>query len=88
MGPPFTAGGCRDVSPTVGDTHPHGRKRPVASARGRVGSVNSSVIRSLPVKFVGALIALVVAGIALYVVSVLSMYMIAWSVWIVQTIFG
>lgn len=47
-----------------------------------------SVLRSLPVKFVGAFIALIFAGIALYLIGVLSMYMIAWVVWIIQAIFG
>ena len=47
-----------------------------------------SVLRSLPVKFVGALVALVVAGVVLYLIGVLSMYMIAWVVWIIQAIFG
>jgi hypothetical protein len=49
---------------------------------------NSSVIRSLPVKFVGAFIALLIAGLALYLVGVLSMYAIAWTVWVVEAIFG
>jgi hypothetical protein len=50
--------------------------------------VNSSVIRSLPVRFVGALIALVLAGIVLYLIGVFSMYVVAWVVWIIQAIFG
>lgn len=45
-------------------------------------------MRSLPVKFVGALVALIVAGLVLYLIGVLSMYMIAWVVWIIQAIFG
>lgn len=45
-------------------------------------------MRSLPVKFVGALIALIIAGIVLYLIGVLSMYMIAWAVWLIQAIFG
>jgi len=45
-------------------------------------------MRSLPVKFVGALVALIIAGIVLYLIGVLSMYMIAWVVWIIQAIFG
>ena len=36
----------------------------------------------------GALVALVVAGVVLYLIGVLSMYMIAWVVWIIQAIFG
>ncbi|MBU6364436.1 MAG: hypothetical protein KGQ95_09485 [Acidobacteria bacterium] len=50
--------------------------------------MNSSVIRSLPVRFVGALIALVLAGIVLYLIGVFSMYVVAWVVWIIQAIFG
>lgn len=50
--------------------------------------MESSIIRSLPVKFVGALILLIIAGIALYLIGVLSMYAIAWVVWIIQAIFG
>ncbi|MBL6633023.1 MAG: hypothetical protein ISP32_01340 [Thermoleophilia bacterium] len=50
--------------------------------------METSIIRSLPVKFVGAFIALVIAGIVLYLVGVLSMYMIAWAVWLIQAIFG
>ena len=50
--------------------------------------MNSSVIRSLPVRFVGALIALVVAGVVLYLIGVFSMYVIAWVVWLIQAIFG
>lgn len=50
--------------------------------------METSIIRSLPVKFVGAFIALVIAGIVLYLIGVLSMYMIAWAVWLVQAIFG
>ena len=50
--------------------------------------MNSSVIRSLPVKFVGALVALIIAGVALYLFGVLNMYMVAWVVWIVEAIFG
>lgn len=45
-------------------------------------------MRSLPVKFVGALVALIIAGLVLYLIGVLSMYMIAWVVWIIQAIFG
>ena len=45
-------------------------------------------MRSLPVKFVGAFIALIIAGIVLYLIGVLSMYMIAWVVWPIQAIFG
>ncbi len=50
--------------------------------------MNSSVIRSLPVRFVGALVALILAGIVLYLIGVFSMYVIAWAVWIIQAIFG
>lgn len=50
--------------------------------------MNSSVIRSLPVRFVGALVALVIAGIVLYLIGVFSMYVIAWAVWLIQAIFG
>ncbi|MEO2058076.1 MAG: hypothetical protein ABGX38_04410 [Thermoleophilia bacterium] len=50
--------------------------------------MDTSVMRSLPVKFVGAFIALIGAGIALYLIGVLSMYMIAWVVWAIQAIFG
>ncbi len=50
--------------------------------------METSIIRSLPVKFVGAFIALVIAGIVLYLIGVLSMYMIAWVVWVIQAIFG
>lgn len=50
--------------------------------------MNSSVIRSLPVRFVGALIALVIAGIVLYLIGVFSMYVVAWVVWLIQAIFG
>lgn len=50
--------------------------------------METSIIRSLPVKFVGAFIALVIAGIVLYLIGVLSMYMIAWVVWLIQAIFG
>jgi hypothetical protein len=50
--------------------------------------VETSIIRSLPVKFVGAFIALVIAGLVLYLIGVLSMYMIAWAVWLIQAIFG
>jgi hypothetical protein len=53
-----------------------------------VHGVNSSVIRSLPVRFVGALVALLIAGIVLYLIGVISMYMIAWVVWVVEAIFG
>lgn len=49
---------------------------------------NTSIIRTLPFKFVGALIALIIAGIVLYLVGVLSMYAIAWVVWLVEAIFG
>ncbi len=50
--------------------------------------METSIIRSLPVKFVGAFIALVIAGLVLYLIGVLSMYMIAWAVWLIQAIFG
>ena len=50
--------------------------------------MNSSVIRSMPVRFVGALVALTIAGIVLYHIGVISMYMIAWVVWVVEAIFG
>jgi len=50
--------------------------------------VNNSIARSLPAKFVGALIALIGAGIVLYLIGVLSMYMIAWVVQIIEWIFG
>ena len=50
--------------------------------------MNSSIARSLTVKFVGALIALIGAGIVLYLIGVLSMYMIAWAVQIIEWIFG
>ena len=49
---------------------------------------STSVLRSLPVKFIGAFIALIIAGIGLYLIGVISMYAIAWAVWLVQTIFG
>ena len=55
---------------------------------GIVRSVNNSIARSLPVKFVGAFIALIGAGIVLYLIGVLSMYMIAWVVQIIEWIFG
>jgi hypothetical protein len=55
---------------------------------GIVRRVNNSIARSLPVKFVGALIALIGAGIVLYLIGVLSMYMIAWVVQIIEWIFG
>ena len=44
--------------------------------------------RSLKNLLVGALVALVIAGVVLYLIGVLSMYMIAWVVWIIQAIFG
>ena len=50
--------------------------------------MNGSIVRSLPVRFVGALIALIIAGVVLYLIGVLSMYMVAWVVWIIQAIFG
>lgn len=50
--------------------------------------MNNSIARSLPVKFVGALIALIFAGIVLYLIGVLSMYIIAWVVQIIEAIFG
>ena len=50
--------------------------------------MNSSVIRSMPVRFVGALVALTIAGIVLYLIGVISMYMIGWVVWVVEAIFG
>lgn len=46
------------------------------------------MLRTLPFKFVGGLVLLIIAGIALYLIGVLSMYAIAWVVWIVQAIFG
>lgn len=49
---------------------------------------STSVLRSLPVKFIGAFIALIIAGIGLYLVGVISMYAIAWVVWLIQAIFG
>ncbi len=49
---------------------------------------SSSLLRSLPVRFIGALIALIVAGVVLYLGGVLSMYVTAWAVWIIQAIFG
>lgn len=55
---------------------------------GIVPGVNNSIARSLPVKFVGALIALIGAGIVLYLIGVLSMYIIAWVVQIIEWIFG
>jgi hypothetical protein len=55
---------------------------------GIVHDVNNSIARSLPVKFVGAFIALIGAGIVLYLIGVLSMYMIAWVVQIIEWIFG
>ena len=55
---------------------------------GIVRGVNNSIARSLPVKFVGALIALIFAGIVLYLIGVLSMYIIAWVVQIIEAIFG
>jgi hypothetical protein len=33
-------------------------------------------------------VALIIAGVALYLFGVLNMYMIAWVVWIVEAIFG
>ncbi len=50
--------------------------------------MNSSVLRSLPVRFVGAFVALIIAGIVLYLIGVFSMYVIAWVVWLIQAIFG
>ncbi|MCX6409811.1 MAG: hypothetical protein WCI83_05830 [Thermoleophilia bacterium] len=50
--------------------------------------MNTSLVRSLPVKFVGALIALIGAGIALYLMGVFSMYATAWAVQITEWIFG
>jgi hypothetical protein len=50
--------------------------------------VNSSIIRSMPVRFVGALVALTIAGILLYLIGVINMYMIAWVVWVIEAIFG
>jgi hypothetical protein len=37
---------------------------------------------------VGAFVALIIAGIVLYLIGVFSMYVIAWAVWLVQAIFG
>ncbi len=62
--------------------------RPVTSRAGRVLGVNMSIARSLPVRFVGALIAVIIAGIVLYLIGVLSMYAIAWTVQVVEWIFG
>lgn len=50
--------------------------------------MNTSIARSLPVKFVGALIALIIAGIVLYLIGVFSMYLIAWVVQLIEIIFG
>ena len=50
--------------------------------------MNTSLVRSLPVKFVGALIALIGAGIALYLMGVFTMYATAWVVQFVEWIFG
>ncbi len=50
--------------------------------------VDIRIMRSLPVRFVGALIALVIVGVVLYLGSVVSMYMIAWAVWVAQALFG
>lgn len=47
-----------------------------------------SIARSLPVRFVGALIAVIIAGIVLYLIGVLNMYAIAWAVQVVEWIFG
>ena len=73
---------------TPGDDRPTAWVRPVPVSTGSVPGVNSSIARSLPVKFVGALIALIGAGIVLYLIGVLSMYMIAWAVQIIEWIFG
>ncbi|MEI7520467.1 MAG: hypothetical protein WCK40_03895 [Thermoleophilia bacterium] len=50
--------------------------------------MNTSLVRSLPVKFVGAVIALIGAGIVLYLMGVLTMYATAWVVQFVEWIFG
>jgi len=50
--------------------------------------MNSSVLRSFPVRLVGAFVALVIAGIVLYLIGAFSMYVTAWVVWLVQAIFG
>jgi len=47
-----------------------------------------SIARSLPVRFAGALIAVIIVGIVLYLIGVLSMYAIAWTVQVVEWIFG
>ncbi len=50
--------------------------------------MNSSIIRSLPFRFVGALVLLTIAGIALYFIGLINIYLIAWVVWVVEAIFG
>jgi len=50
--------------------------------------VNSSVLRTLPVKFVGSLIFLIIAGIVIYLFGVLNVYIIAWVVDLITTLFG
>jgi hypothetical protein len=42
----------------------------------------------MPVRFVGALVLLTLAGIALYLFGLINMYLIAWVVWVVEAIFG
>lgn len=50
--------------------------------------MNSSVLRTFPVKFVGALIFLVIAGIGIYLFGVLNVYIIAFAVDIITSLFG
>lgn len=50
--------------------------------------MNSSVLRTLPVKFVGAMIFLVIAGVAIYLFGVLNVYIIAFVVDIISSLFG
>lgn len=50
--------------------------------------METSIIRTLPFKFVGALVLLLIASLVLYLIGVVSMYMIAWVVWVIQAIFG
>ena len=50
--------------------------------------MNNSIVRSLPVRVIGAFIALIIAGIVLYLIGVFSMYLIAWIVQLIELIFG
>lgn len=61
---------------------------PCENARwtGSIADVNSEIVKSFPVRFVGSFIAAVVVAIVLYLGAVLSVYLLGWILGLIESI--